>query len=86
MFKDSINNKGPFAAVFEFEDGAGYFYLLDSKNNGKVVAHKKVCDANLGFAEDDITFEWGEEDVSMCIFGKKVAAVDFPKYENNKNS
>ena len=71
MFDSTVRSSGDLAGVFEYADGAGYFYLyeISESQEDKVVDFIQVNSRIADFDESDIAIVWdgAEERVGLFI-------------------
>jgi hypothetical protein len=71
MFDSTVRSTGDLAGVFEYAEGAGYFYLyeISESQEDKVVDYIRVISSTADFGESDVAIAWdaAEERVGLFI-------------------
>jgi hypothetical protein len=68
IHKSSLSELGV-GAVFETEDGVGFFYLYDDRRKvgAKIVAALRVCDQGHGLSDVEIDLVWDSSDTKVGL-------------------
>ena len=86
IFADSVRSTGDLAGVFEYDGEAGYFYLCQVKDAGrvKIIDALQIVSGAINFAFEDISILWDHSDTKVALFIKKVMWAIFDSKSGQK--
>jgi hypothetical protein len=80
MFESSVRTAGDLAAVFEYDDGVGYFYLYEvlGQASRKIIEAIRISSGEPDYTESEIAIRWDRQERSVGLFikGKLWAVFD----------